>query len=201
MTKRLQLMTQRYKALEKRRAMEVEGFKTDLKNLREKFKDIEKQIIKVTINLRFSLFCCNQIPNLFHYFNTSSLLSCIHPQSWISHVESFTVFKFLTAMLTINLFHLFHMTLLLQATLNIGPNQDLAILHEVRQTNTRTKKVQGELMALKAKIYGLENELRFSWKMEGSKFIPITCDFVVVNELIFYFVLIKIFSYNNLNCE
>lgn len=51
MTKRLQLMTQRYKALEKRRAMEVEGFKTDLKNLREKFKDIEKQIIKVTINL------------------------------------------------------------------------------------------------------------------------------------------------------
>lgn len=60
MTKRLQLMTQRYKALEKRRAMEVEGFKTDLKNLREKFKDIEKQIIKVTINLRISLFCFNQ---------------------------------------------------------------------------------------------------------------------------------------------
>lgn len=51
---------------------------------------------------------------------------------------------------------------LFQATLNIGPNQDLAILHEVHQTNTRTKKVQGELMALKAKIYGLENELRFS---------------------------------------
>ncbi|XP_075894154.1 coiled-coil domain-containing protein 77 [Nelusetta ayraudi] len=94
MTKRLQLMTQRYKALEKRRAMEVEGYKTDLKNLREKFKDIEKQIIK--------------------------------------------------------------------ATLNIGPNQDLAILHEVRETNVRTKKVQGELMALKAKIYGLENELKFS---------------------------------------
>lgn len=46
--------------------------------------------------------------------------------------------------------------------MNIGPNQDLAILHEVRQTNARTKKVQGELMALKAKIYGLENELRFS---------------------------------------
>lgn len=50
----------------------------------------------------------------------------------------------------------------LQVTLNIGPNQDLAILNEVRQTNTRTKKVQDELMALKAKIYGLENELRFS---------------------------------------
>ncbi|CAJ1057353.1 coiled-coil domain-containing protein 77 [Xyrichtys novacula] len=94
MAKRLQLMTQRYEALEKRRVMEVEGFKTDLKHLRQKFKDVEKQLLKVT--------------------------------------------------------------------LNVGPNQDLAILHEVRQTNTRTKKVQNELMTLKAKIYGLENELRFS---------------------------------------
>ncbi|XP_070687119.1 coiled-coil domain-containing protein 77 isoform X1 [Pempheris klunzingeri] len=94
MAKRLQLMTQRYEALEKRRVMEVEGFKTDLKHLRQKFKDVEKQLLKVT--------------------------------------------------------------------LNVGPNQDLAILHEVRQSNARTKKVQGELMALKAKIYGLENELRFS---------------------------------------
>ncbi|XP_030588071.1 coiled-coil domain-containing protein 77 [Archocentrus centrarchus] len=94
MAKRLQLMTQRYEALEKRRVMEVEGFKTDLKLLRQKLKDVEKQLLKVT--------------------------------------------------------------------LNVGPNQDLAILHEVRQTNARTKKVQGELMALKAKIYGLENELRFS---------------------------------------
>lgn len=94
MAKRLQLMTQRYEALEKRRAMEVEGFKTDLKHLRQKLKDVEKQLLKVT--------------------------------------------------------------------LNVGPNQDLAILHEVRQTNSRTKKVQSELMTLKAKIYGLENELRFS---------------------------------------
>ncbi|XP_047248565.1 coiled-coil domain-containing protein 77 isoform X1 [Girardinichthys multiradiatus] len=94
MAKRLQLMTQRYEALEKRRAMDVEGFKTDLKHLRQKLKDVEKQLLKVT--------------------------------------------------------------------LNIGPNQDLAILHEVRQTNSRTKKVQNELVALKAKIYGLENELRFS---------------------------------------
>ncbi|CAL1595553.1 unnamed protein product [Knipowitschia caucasica] len=94
MANRLQLMTQRYEALEKRRAMEVEGFKTDLKHLRQKLKDVEKQLLKVT--------------------------------------------------------------------LNVGPNQDLAILHEVRQTNARTKKVQGELMTLKAKIYGLENDLRFS---------------------------------------
>lgn len=54
------------------------------------------------------------------------------------------------------------MNLLFQVTLDIRPNQDLAILHEVRQTNGRTKKVQGELMTLKAKIYGLENQLRFS---------------------------------------
>ncbi|KAJ8386894.1 hypothetical protein AAFF_G00164910 [Aldrovandia affinis] len=91
--KRLQLMTQRYESLEKRRAMEVEGFKTDIKHLRQKLKDVEKQLFKVA--------------------------------------------------------------------LNVGPDQDLAILHEVRQTNTRTKKVQGELKTLKAKIYGLENELRY----------------------------------------
>lgn len=48
-----------------------------------------------------------------------------------------------------------------QVTLSVGPNQDLAILHEVKQTNIRTKKVQEELLALKAKIYGLENDLRF----------------------------------------
>lgn len=47
MAKRLQLMTQRYEALEKRRVMEVEGFKTDLKHLRQKLKDVEKQLIKV----------------------------------------------------------------------------------------------------------------------------------------------------------
>ncbi|XP_024137123.1 coiled-coil domain-containing protein 77 isoform X2 [Oryzias melastigma] len=94
MAKRLQVMTQRYEASEKRRVMEVEGFKTDLKQLRQKLKDVEKQLIKVT--------------------------------------------------------------------LNIGPDQDLAILHEVRQSNSRTKKLQEELMRLKAKIYGLENELRFS---------------------------------------
>lgn len=59
-------------------------------------------------------------------------------------------------------FILLYVCSLFQVALNVGPNQDLAVLHEVRQTNTRTKKVQGELMALKAKIYGLENELRFS---------------------------------------
>lgn len=45
-------------------------------------------------------------------------------------------------------------------TLNIGPDQDLAILNEVRQGNRLTRKIQEELKYLKAKIYGLENELR-----------------------------------------
>ncbi|KAK2866848.1 hypothetical protein QQF64_022478 [Cirrhinus molitorella] len=93
MAKRLQLVTQRYEALEKRRAMEVEGFKTDIKHLRQKVKDVEKHLLKLT--------------------------------------------------------------------LNVGPNQDLAILHEVRQTNSRTVKVQNELKNLRAKIYKLENDLRF----------------------------------------
>lgn len=47
MAKRLHLMTQRYEALEKRRSMEVEGFKTDIKHLRQKLKDVEKQLFKV----------------------------------------------------------------------------------------------------------------------------------------------------------
>ena len=52
-----------------------------------------------------------------------------------------------------------------QVTLSVGPNQDLAILHEVKRTNSRTKKVQEELLALKRQIFGLENELRFCWDL------------------------------------
>lgn len=47
MAQRLKLMTQRYEALEKRRTLEVEGFKTDLRQLRQKLKDVEKQLIQV----------------------------------------------------------------------------------------------------------------------------------------------------------
>ncbi|NXP18131.1 CCD77 protein, partial [Scytalopus superciliaris] len=92
MGKRLKVMTQRCEAMEKRRNMEVEGFKNDIKLLQQKLKDVEKQIYKVTLNL--------------------------------------------------------------------GPDQDLAILREVRQGNKLTRKIQGELKDLKAKIYCLENELR-----------------------------------------
>ncbi|NWX30582.1 CCD77 protein, partial [Notiomystis cincta] len=92
MGKRLKLMTQRCEALEKRRSMEVEGFKNDIKQLQQKLKDVEKQVYKVALNL--------------------------------------------------------------------GPEQDLAILREVRQGNKLTRKIQGELKDLRVKIYTLEDELR-----------------------------------------
>ncbi|OWK62478.1 Coiled-coil domain-containing protein 77 [Lonchura striata] len=92
MGKRLKMMTQRCEALEKRRSMEVEGFKNDIKQLQQKLKDVEKKIYKMALNL--------------------------------------------------------------------GPDQDLAILREVHQGNNLTRKIQGELKDLKAKIYTLEDELR-----------------------------------------
>lgn len=58
MANRLQLMTQRYEALEKRRAMEVEGFKTDIKHLRQKVKDVEKHLFKVSLRSHSSLLYC-----------------------------------------------------------------------------------------------------------------------------------------------
>ncbi|XP_077025762.1 coiled-coil domain-containing protein 77 [Tamandua tetradactyla] len=50
MGKRLQLMTKRYATLEKRRVLEVEGFKTDIKALRQKLKDLEQMLYKTTLN-------------------------------------------------------------------------------------------------------------------------------------------------------
>lgn len=47
MGKRLQVMTKRYEALENRRMLEVEGFKTDIKVLRQKLKDLEQMLYKV----------------------------------------------------------------------------------------------------------------------------------------------------------
>ena len=49
MGKRLELMNSRYESLEKRRALEVEGFKNDIRILRTKLKDVEKQLFKVRI--------------------------------------------------------------------------------------------------------------------------------------------------------
>ncbi|XP_075408344.1 coiled-coil domain-containing protein 77 isoform X2 [Tenrec ecaudatus] len=92
MGKRLQVMTKRYEALENRRLLEVEGFKTDIKALRQKLKDLEQILYKTTLNTQ--------------------------------------------------------------------ANQDLAILCEVRDSNRRAHKIQGELKTLKSKLFGLENELR-----------------------------------------
>ncbi|KAF7484348.1 Hypothetical predicted protein [Marmota monax] len=92
MSKRLQIMTKRYEALEHRRMLEVEGFKTDIKVLRQRLKDLEQMLYKATINTR--------------------------------------------------------------------ANQDLAILCEVRDSNRRAHKIQGELKNIKSKVFGLENELR-----------------------------------------
>jgi len=47
LAKRLHLMKQRYESLEKRRGLEVEGFKNDIKILRSRLKDVEKQLFKV----------------------------------------------------------------------------------------------------------------------------------------------------------
>ncbi len=49
MNKRLNIMNERYKELEKRRNMEIEGFKNDIKMLRQKLKTVEKQLFKVTV--------------------------------------------------------------------------------------------------------------------------------------------------------
>ncbi|XP_057626985.1 coiled-coil domain-containing protein 77 isoform X2 [Chionomys nivalis] len=92
MGRRLQIMTKRYEALEHRRALEVEGFKTDIKALRQKLKDLEQMLYKATVTTQ--------------------------------------------------------------------GNQDLAILCEVRDSNRRAHKIQGELKNLKSKVFGLENELR-----------------------------------------
>lgn len=92
MGKRLQVMTKRYEALEHRRMLEVEGFKTDIKVLRQRLKDLEHMLYKATINAQ--------------------------------------------------------------------ANQDLAILCEVRDSNRRAHKIQGELKNIKSKVFGLENELR-----------------------------------------
>lgn len=46
---RLQLMNQRYKDLERRRNLEVQGFQVDIANLRKKLKTLEKQLYTVIL--------------------------------------------------------------------------------------------------------------------------------------------------------
>lgn len=47
MSKRLGLMNSRYEALERKRALEIEGYKNDIKLLRQRLKEVEKQLYKV----------------------------------------------------------------------------------------------------------------------------------------------------------
>ncbi|XP_077979112.1 coiled-coil domain-containing protein 77-like [Glandiceps talaboti] len=51
MGRRLALMNQRYEALETRRNLEVEGFKTDIKHLRSRLKEVERQLYRVTVGI------------------------------------------------------------------------------------------------------------------------------------------------------
>ena len=53
MTKRLGLMNSRYETLEKRRSLEIEGYKNDIKLLRQRLKDVERQLYKVFVH------CCH----------------------------------------------------------------------------------------------------------------------------------------------
>ena len=50
MSKRYNIMKERFEDLEKRRNLEVEGFKNDAKMLRKRIKEIEHQIYKVESN-------------------------------------------------------------------------------------------------------------------------------------------------------
>lgn len=61
MSKRLVLMNFRYENFEKRRVMEVEGFKIDIKMLRDKLKNVEKQFYKVRKNVLLYIVKCDWI--------------------------------------------------------------------------------------------------------------------------------------------
>ena len=51
LTKRLELMNARYEALEKRKGLEVEGYKNDIRLLRQRLREVEKQLYKLTLSL------------------------------------------------------------------------------------------------------------------------------------------------------
>ena len=85
-SKRLTLMNQRYAALEKRRALEVEGFKNDIKMLRNKLKTVEKHLFKVSYRwmIRVLTFTADTTflrlrPNLIGQLDRSS------ESNWLKH--------------------------------------------------------------------------------------------------------------------
>ncbi|TNN12653.1 Coiled-coil domain-containing protein isoform 2 [Schistosoma japonicum] len=46
---RVQVMSQRYQNLERRRQLEMEGYRTDISALRKKLKEVERQLLKLTL--------------------------------------------------------------------------------------------------------------------------------------------------------
>ncbi|CAH8503311.1 unnamed protein product [Schistosoma intercalatum] len=48
---RVQVMSQRYQNLERRRQLEMEGYRTDISVLRKKLKEVERQLLKLTLGL------------------------------------------------------------------------------------------------------------------------------------------------------
>lgn len=59
LTKRLCLMNSRYEALERRRGLEVEGYQSDIKLLRQRLKEMEKQLYKVlSLHVFFFMGTC-----------------------------------------------------------------------------------------------------------------------------------------------
>ena len=77
MARRLELMNQRYQDLERRRNLEVEGFKTDIKQLRAKLKDLEKQLYKVCYAKYVEIFMKHEC--FVFLFNGSINLICRSP--------------------------------------------------------------------------------------------------------------------------
>ena len=51
LTKRLGLMNARYETLEKRKGLEIEGYKNDVRLLRQRLREVEKQLYKLTLSL------------------------------------------------------------------------------------------------------------------------------------------------------
>ena len=85
-TKRLGLMNSRYEALEKRRALEIEGYKNDIKLLRQRLKEVERQLFKVcsyyTTIVSIHRRCISRTWVLEHFSRTdrsTSLLSGRYP--------------------------------------------------------------------------------------------------------------------------
>ena len=54
-TKRMAAMSEKYQALEKRRGLEIQGYKTDIKMLRQRMNDLEKQLYKVRMYCMYVL--------------------------------------------------------------------------------------------------------------------------------------------------